>query len=351
MAREDWSTGGRSRLTRKNTAKETTSRTKTAGNGKSSAGSGRAKAAVKKSTKEKGIAYLTFLLIILLVGAVYIGFKMTDRLLAFDNSSLLEDDPNPAEQVVEPERKKRDVFSVLLIGLDQRGNEPARGDSNILAMFDKKTKEMHLISLPRDTRVQIQGRNNEKLGHAYAFGGGSLTKKTAEEILGISIDGYIATNFNGFANIVDIIGGIELNVESRMYYPEEDIDLYPGLQTLKGEDALAYVRYRSDGRGDIGRMERQQKFLKVLAKELMSVSNVLQIPNLVRELNSNVKTDLGVLDMVNVANLLKGVDLNNLNAQTLPGEATWIGQVNYWQLDQKQVDELLDEIYFLPEEE
>jgi LCP family protein required for cell wall assembly len=332
MNKSEWSAAGKSRADRKNSKAAP----------KEAGGSEKEQFAAKsaKRAKSGGMSLLTLLLIVLLTGSIYLGFEYTDRLLALDKNTVLDSNPNQAGA----ELTKGDLLSVLIIGTDQRDREATRADTLILAVFDKKDREVHLFSLPRDTRAEIPGRRTEKLNHAYAYGGGELTKQTVEKLLDFQLDGFISTNFAGFANIVDIIGGIELEVERRMYYPDEGINLFPGLQKLSGADALAYVRFRSDALGDVGRMERQQKFLKVLAEHLLDVSHVLKIPSMVREFNSNVATDMSVREMVAIANLLRSVKIQNLSSQTLPGEPVWINRVNYWQLDQAKTKKLLDEI-------
>lgn len=331
MEQANWSTGGKMRASRHNSDNRRN-------------GSRR-----KRSKSKNGLVYLTLLVILLMVGAIYIGFKFTDGLLAIDDDSLLNDNKEPT--VVETGPKKRDVLTVLLIGTDQRGREAARSDTLLLGVFDRKEKTVNLISIPRDTRTKIPGRGTEKVNHAHSYGGAKLTQETVEEMLDIKIDGYISTNFAGFANIVDIIGGVELDVERRMYYPDENINLHPGVQVLQGEDALGYVRYRSDGRGDVGRMERQQKFLRVLADQMLSTSNMFKIPSLIRELNDNVKTDISIKDMVTVANSLRTISSDNLHTDTLPGEPIWLKGVSYWQLDQKAVEDMLNKIFYYEEKE
>ncbi|MDW7674448.1 MAG: LCP family protein [Bacillota bacterium] len=336
MKHEEWSASGKSRVAKKNKA-----------NSEQAATLDYSPKVAKRRAKDRGPTLMIFLMVLLLIGSVYIGFNYMDKLLALDNQTVLEDE-ELAGLIDGP--KKRDVLSVLLVGVDQREKEPTRADTMVLVLFDKKTKELNLLSLPRDTRAKIPGRQTEKLNHAYAYGGADLTQEAVEDLLNIKLDGYVSTNFNGFANIVEIIGGIDYNVEDRMYYPEENIDLQPGQQKLDGADALAYVRYRSDGRGDLGRMERQQKFLKVLANELLSVANVLKVPSLIKEFNSNVKTDISTLDLVSIANAMKSIDTSTINAQTIPGEARYINNINYYEIDQAKTKELLDGILYEPEE-
>lgn len=239
-----------------------------------------------------------------------------------------------------------DVLNILLLGADQRENEPARSDTIIVASLDLKEKKVHLLSIPRDTRVDIPGKNiKTKINHAHAVGGAELATQTVEKFLGIPIHYYIETNFQGFESIIDILGGITLNVEERMYLPLEDINLKAGLQKLKGHDALSYVRWRGDGTGDIGRIQRQQKFFKALADQSMQFSTIWKLPELLGELNKHVKTDLNVPKMITLANKFR--DFKNLKLETdmVPGTPEDINGGSYWIADPKALAKIVDQMY------
>ena len=127
-----------------------------------------------------------------------------------------------------------------------------------------------MLSIPRDSRVKIDGHGWDKINHAYAYGGSKLSKSVVEKLLGIPIEYTVVMNFQGFVRMIDALGGVTIDVEKRMYYsdPYDDdrglyIDLHPGVQKLNGKAAIEYVRYR-DEEGDIGRVARQQKFLTAL---------------------------------------------------------------------------------------
>lgn len=239
------------------------------------------------------------------------------------------------------------ILNVLLIGIDQRENEPSRADTIIVASVNIKEKKVHLLSIPRDTRVEIVGKNTKrKINYAHTVGGSDLTIKTVEKFLGIPIHYYIETNFEGFEGMIDILGGISINVEQRMYYPDEDIDLQAGLQKLNGHDALSYVRWRSDGKGDIGRIERQQKFFRALADQSLTFSTIWKIPDLLDELNKQVKTDMSVQKMIILANKLKDIDNVTLETAVVPGVPDDINYgASYWIPDEKALTEILAEIY------
>lgn len=239
-----------------------------------------------------------------------------------------------------------DILNILLLGVDQRENEPARSDTIIVASLNLKEKNVHLLSIPRDTRVNIPGKGiKAKINHAHAVGGSELAVKTVEEFLDIPIHYYIETNFEGFAKIIDILGGITLNVEERMYLPLEGINLKAGLQKLEGHNALSYVRWRGDGTGDIGRIQRQQKFFKALADQSLQFSTIWKLPELLEELNKQVKTDLTAQKMITLANKFR--DFKNLKLETdmVPGVPEDINGGSYWIADTKAVAKIVDQIY------
>ncbi|PKM82226.1 MAG: hypothetical protein CVU89_06175 [Firmicutes bacterium HGW-Firmicutes-14] len=236
-------------------------------------------------------------------------------------------------------------LNIMLVGTDQRKNEPSRSDTLMVAMLNLEEKRVRVISIPRDTRVKIDGISyRTRINHAHSNGGIDLTRKTVEELLGIPIHNYIETNFEGFENIIDILGGVELEVEMRMYYPPEDINLRKGYRRLDGQDALSYVRFRSDGKGDLPRIERQHKFMKALADEVLQPGTILKLPDIMKELRNNVKTDLSARDVVVLAGEFRNVSSQNIGFCNLPGSPQYINGASYYVVDEEGLEVLLDEI-------
>lgn len=296
--------------------------------------------APNKPTRKRKSPRGAFLLVGVFLMMLFVGFKIADSMFAPVTANPIVDED---EETIEPNSK--DPINILIIGTDDRDNEPTRSDTLILASLYPETKEIKMLSIPRDTRVSIPGRKNpDKINHAFAYGGAELSKNTTEQFLGITVDSYIKTNFQGFANIINILGGLTYNVEQRMYRPTEGIDLQPGLQKLNGDDALAYVRFRDDGRADIGRVERQQKFLNVLIDNVASINTVWKIPELIRELSKNVQTDLSTKDILYLATKFSTIKVSDVESQMLPGTPDYIGGVSYWIPDNNALDKLLQEM-------
>lgn len=226
--------------------------------------------------------------------------------------------------------------NIIVMGVDSRPGDDGKGRSDTLfvVMFDKSKGNASILSIPRDTRVMIPGHGWDKINHAYMYGGRELTKRTVEEFLGIKVNNYVTIDFNGFVDLVDAIGGVEVDVEEEMYYYDPwdgfEIDIQPGLQNLNGEKAIQYVRYR-DEEGDIGRIKRQQRFLMAAKDKIASGEMLTRVPGLSRKLTSMVKTDLPVTDMLSLGKVLHGMASDKkLKAVTVPGVPEYIDGISYW---------------------
>ncbi|TWH45973.1 LCP family protein [Sporomusa sp. KB1] len=224
-------------------------------------------------------------------------------------------------------------INILVMGVDERSDDVGRSDTMMVVTVDTSTKQVSLLSVPRDTRVKIPGNGWDKINHAYAYGGHKLSQKAVEDLLGIPMDYYVLINFAAFNKIVDAVGGVTIDVEKRMYYedPYDNlvIDLQPGEQKLDGRTAIKYVRYR-DEEGDIGRIARQQKFLKALLEEVTSPFILPRVPSIIREVNAAVTTDMTTADMIKLAKLLNDAGKTGLKAAMVPGKPAYIDDISYW---------------------
>ena len=251
----------------------------------------------------------------------------------FASSSLFDDKPTEkkAARMASP-----DKTVVMLMGVDEREGDVGRSDTLMIATLDAKKHKAAILSVPRDTRVKIKGHGFDKINAAYAYGGHRLTQSTVEDLLGVEMEHYVIINVNAFTKIIDAIGGIDINVEKRMYYedPWDDngglvINLYPGQQHMDGKTAITYVRYR-DEEGDIGRITRQQKFMKAVMDKLTSPSIIPRIPSIIGEVVDSINTDLSVKQMIEFMAALKEAQTNGLQTEMLPGRPMYIGGVSYW---------------------
>lgn len=235
--------------------------------------------------------------------------------------------------------------TILLIGVDQRvPNEPSRSDTIMLATLDPEKPGVDILSIPRDSRVQIPGHGYDKINAAHAYGGPQLLLDTINNLLGSHVDKYVEVNFQDFQQIIDILGGVDIDVDKRMYYPEENINLKPGFQHLNGYDALAYVRFRYDPEGDITRIGRQQKFMKAIIDQTLKLSTIPKIPRLVSEISKDVKTNLSVKEMLSLALSMKNLNGSAVNTYMIPGEGKYVGGISYYIIDQQKLPGILASI-------
>ena len=239
---------------------------------------------------------------------------------------------------------------VLIVGCDMRpGETVARTDTIMLGFVNWDRGEISILSIPRDSYVQIPGTSTKtKINAAFYSGGIERTRETVEYLTGIAIDHYIIVDFQGFRDTVDALGGVEVDVDVRMYKPSENIDIQPGLQVLNGYDALGYCRYRGYENADLGRIEHQQNFMLALKDELLQLSTIMKIPDLVSIAIANITTDISFSDAVVMATNGFDLDLDNIKMYTLPGVSMYIKTYNQW-LSYQIVPEaetiaLLDEI-------
>ena len=224
--------------------------------------------------------------------------------------------------------------NIVVMGCDIRKDDAGRSDTLFVVMLDKSKKNAALLSVPRDTRVKIKGHGWDKINAAFAYGGQKLTRETVQDFLGIKLNNYVVVDFHGFKGLVDAVGGVDIDVEKRMYYYDPydgfEIDLRPGRQHMDGKTAMQYVRYR-DEEGDIGRIRRQQKFLMALYRHIASKNIIAKIPGVSKQIMSMVKTDLSLKEMVELGNVMRDmVEKDGLKMSMVPGEPEYIDGISYW---------------------
>lgn len=256
---------------------------------------------------------------------------------------------------VENTREKEDGerTNILVLGVDARpGEENSRSDTMMLVSVDPKLNKAAIVSIPRDTRVEIKNSPLAKICTANYIGGPEYSVKVVEDLLGINIDYYAQMDFNGFKEIIDTLGGVVIDVPQRMYKPAEGINLYPGdNQRLNGKDALGFVRYRDYVLGDIERTAQQHKFIQALADEFLQAKTITKLPKLVKHVNENLTTNMKTSDMLKIASWAPGFSTDSIIAQTLPGyfydEYDSEGNMlqSYWIADQSQFTNLLDNMF------
>ncbi|MDF2815670.1 MAG: transcriptional regulator [Paenibacillus sp.] len=216
-----------------------------------------------------------------------------------------------AELPAPPKWEGKDRVNILLLGGDSRGlnkNDVPRSDSNLVISIDPVTKKAHLFSILRDTYVKIPGHGMDRFNTALVYGGPQLAMQTAGDLLGLSVQYYVFTDFQGFMELVDALGGIELDVEKDMKYhdssePEFDIDLKKGIQQMDGKTALQYVRFRHDAMSDFTRTERQRKFLTAVANKMQATTSLFKLPSILSSIDPYIETNMNITDMLKLGSL------------------------------------------------
>src|ERR671921_47352 len=213
----------------------------------------------------------------------------------------------------------------VLLGSDARAEEVSRADTIMLAKANGG-----LLAVPRDTLVEIPGLGEDKVNAAFANGGPELTVKTLENLTELPIENYVVLDFGGTREIVDALGGITINVEEPIE-TEQDSEFFSipaGTQELTGAQALAYVRYRGGPTADIGRIERQQRFLQALAEEASSPENLPRLPAMARAVWRNVETNMNPFEAAQLA--VRLALSGGSNAEIYPGTPQYINGISYW---------------------
>jgi len=228
-------------------------------------------------------------------------------------------------------------LNILLIGSDQSTvpGDPGRSDTQILVRLDPKTKSISMLSLPRDLRVYIPDHGYDKMNTAYSYGGPALLIKTFKDVTGLPINHWIEVNFAGFWHVVNILGGVYVPVDHRYFVPAsadyKSINLEAGYQLVRGKQALNYVRYRHDQKGDFTRMQRQQLFLKETQRQSARwSSDWTKVIKLIKGITGETKSDLSSLRKLQpLVELAFRVDTSKVYQAHLEGATPMMDGISY----------------------
>ena len=231
--------------------------------------------------------------------------------------------------------------------------EEKRADAVLLISMENATGKVRILNIPRDTWVTMaQNKGETRLANVYAVGGAPLMVRTINQMFDISIHQYVVIDLATFGKIVDTIGGIDLYVEQNMDYddPQEGLSIHmrQGYRHLDGVDAAHYLRYRSDDLGDLGRTQRQQKFVKAFYAKLLRVDTLPKIPAIADVLKHNVTTSAELFDSVHIGNVIRKLSIEPPRTIMLPGDFLRDDDT-VWIMDRSATDIIIREL-FPPEE-
>ena len=240
--------------------------------------------------------------------------------------------------------------NLLVLGLD---DEELRSDVIALINFNPKRKKINIRSIARDTRVKNNGKYG-KINALISKGGEELVINEVENITGLKIDYYITLNFKGFREIVDVVGGVEIDVPMDMKYDDPvqnlHIDLSKGRQILDGEKSEQFVRFRKGNRkgegyedGDLGRIEAQQLFFKEFINQKFKAIYILKAGSIFSILSENMRTNIKISDIDFFARQFSNINIDEINTFTLPGEAVYKNGIWYYIYNAKKTSEMIED--------
>lgn len=238
--------------------------------------------------------------------------------------------------------EKEEPFSVLMLGVDERDGDSGRSDTMVVVTVNPDLNSVKMLSIPRDTRTEIIGKGiQDKINHAYAFGGAEMSMDTVENLLDIPLDYYLQVNMEGFLEIVDAVGGVTVQNDFSFKYggyefPKGEID-------LDGKKALAYSRMRyEDPRGDFGRQQRQREIIRAVIRKGARLSSLGNYDEILSALGNNVKTNLTFSEMYDIQSKYKkaGKQIEEIEMKGTGGK---IDGIYYYQVDDAEKQRVQEE--------
>ena len=235
--------------------------------------------------------------------------------------------------------------NVLILGVDDSAEQEA--DTILVLSFSNETGKSRIISIPRDTL--ISSRNNSgKIGMMYSYGGASLLVREVSKLLDIPIHQYIIIDMQTFVDLIDVLGGLDIYVEENMDYEDEaaglSIHIGQGYQHLSGEDVQKYLRWRGEKLGDLGRVQRQQKFIKALYAKVLQLETIPKLPAIADIFRNRMDTSAEIFDSAHLANVLRKMSSDPPSTLLLPGSENVDGA---WVPNQAELEARISELFGL----
>lgn len=297
----------------------------------------------KKKKRGRGCLWFFLILLLALAGIVFYGYfelrQTTDTIHSDVDEDFVQHTSREEQQV---ELSEESPFSVLLMGVDAREADSGRTDTMMVMTVNPNTEKTTLVSIPRDTYTEMVGRGfNDKINHAYAFGGPTMSMNTVQNFLDIPIDYYISVNMEGIQQIVDAIGGITLT-PSRSF-SQSGYSFVEGQPTnMDGQMALAYSRMRSED-GDYARQGRQREVVLATVDKIASFNTILNYQSVLQTMEDNVATNMVFDDMVSI--FLNYQDaLGNIEEIQMNGSGTRMGGVYYEIIPDEEVNSISQQL-------
>jgi len=247
----------------------------------------------------------------------------------------------------------KERLNILVLGLDVNWTERdimytkgARSDTIFVVSLSLADRSVSILSIPRDTRVQI-GKNGgyDKINAAYSIGGVELARETVEHFLGVPMDHYVVLRVQGTRTLVDKLGGIPVDVEKDIDYDDNwghlHVHLKKGWQRLNGEQAVGYARFRYDEEADWGRIRRQQQILRALVTEMKRPHHLVDIPGIAGIMKENLETDINTPEIVDLIRVFRDMDPSAILKGTVGGLDEYIDGIAYIIPDDSEKERLV----------
>lgn len=300
----------------------------------------------RKSRGKKIFLIILAVLIVLVLAIVGVGAKLYLDLSHSIEKTYESVERTQGERTKPVDLDKQESFSVLLMGIDtgDLGRvDQGRSDTMMVATVSPEDKQTTIVSIPRDTYVDIVGRDTkDKINHAYVFGGAAMAMDTVQKYVDIPIDHYVSINMKGLKELVDAVGGIEVNND--LTFSQDGYDFTIGKITLNGDQALSYSRMRyEDPNGDYGRQERQRKIVEGVAKKVLSLNGVSNYQSVLNALESNMKTDMSFDEMKKIA-LDYREAFGTIKQDQLQGEGFMQDNISYQKVSDQELDRVKKEL-------
>jgi polyisoprenyl-teichoic acid--peptidoglycan teichoic acid transferase len=282
-----------------------------------------------KRNKSKWLRITGLIFILLILGVGLYAFSVYTSLTdAVDTMHQPTDRKMSDLRTNEIDLGKKEPFSVLMLGVDEREGDKGRSDTMIVLTVNPDKNSVKMLSIPRDTRTDIVGHGTvDKINHAYAFGGEEMSMATVENFLDIPIDYYVKVNMESFEDIVNAVDGITVN--NTFSFSQDGYQFNKGEINLNGEEALSYVRMRKqDPKGDFGRQQRQRQVIQGVINKGASVNSLTRFDDIFGALGKNIRTNMTFDEMVEIQKNYKDAR-HNIDQLQITGQGQKINSVYY----------------------
>lgn len=299
------------------------------------------------------VLLLIVFLIALLIGVVWLG----KNIAVIVQGIQLKYSELVAEQKLHSkfqDEKFKQYANILFFGLDDgdldQTNSGKRADAVFLISINKQTGQINILSIPATAQINIIGKKDQTdISKAYYYGGAQLAVRSIENFLEVPIHHYIALDWHSFEKLVNEMGGINLYVEKDMQYMDStvnlSINLKQGYQHLNGLETAHYAMFCKDELGEVGRVKRQQKLIKVMLDEFIKIDTIIKLPKVIELINQHITTSLSMYDVATLAKYINSSSPEILNMEMLGGNNIVAQNKEIWAVDKEKVNGQMEKMF------